>query len=254
MNGQLFIHYSFAYNFVKTNLHSNVAAKPRSASFVSIAGAKPRSVAFRLYCGDASLQSFFTAASISKIGEFNSIDELIRGNDFASANFRNSALQIDRLSETNLQTVNRIIIQQKGNFDNIDSVSYFELLAIAYQFPSIGGEAVFRARAILRIDVDDTELMLRLNSSKDLTPINLVKIVPNPSKGKFRIVDAAGSTQRKYQYSISDDKGRLVKENSDQRNTNTDEIDLSNFNPGIYFAKVILESGEIQNLKLVLIK
>jgi hypothetical protein len=203
---------------------------------------------------DASLQSFFTASAISKIGKFNSIDELIRGNDFASANFRNAELEIDRLSETNLQTVNRIIIQLKGNFDNIDSISYYELLAIAYQFPSIGGEAVFRARAILRIDVDDTELMLRLNGNEVTYPINLVKIVPNPSKGKFRIVDAAGSTQRKYQYSISDDKGRLVKENSDQGNTNSNEIDLSNFNQGIYFVKVVFESGETQNFKLVLIK
>ncbi len=233
MNGQLFIHYSFAYNFVKTKLHSNVAAKPRSASFVSIAGAKPRSVAFRLYCGDASLQSFFTAASISKIGEFNSIDELIRGNDFASANFRNSALQIDRLSETNLQTVNRIIIQLKGNFDNIDSVSYYELLAIAYQFPSIGGEAVFRARAILGIDVDDTQLSYRLPSAVTANDEKDFEIYPNPSLGKVSIKCKLeeGETAN---VRIFDALGRLVKLQEIKSGENKISLGSTKFSNGLY--------------------
>ncbi len=71
----------------------------------------------------------------------------------ADANFNPA-----NLMDANSKFVNTICLQHAGDTITYDSLQRIQLFAIAYQVPMIGGEAVYRARAILKLDVDDTQL------------------------------------------------------------------------------------------------
>jgi len=68
---------------------------------------------------------------------------------------------------------------------------------------------------------------------------NKIKIFPNPSSGIFQIEGEVFSVN------IFDQLGRLV------LSTNTNEIDLTSFGPGVYYAKVQVANGPATVVKLI---
>ncbi len=253
MNGQLFIHYSFAYNFVKANLHSNVAAKSHSESFVSIVGAKPRSVAFRLYCGDASLQNFFTAVSLNTIGSLENINELLSNNNYATAYFENNLIYSLRLQDQNNAIVNEICARLNMDFDNLSENDILILESIAYQYPSIGGEGVYRARAILGIDLDDTSISYRQSFNHLLSNSNKLLILPNPNIGRFKVV-CSGGFAKGSEISVLDQAGRSIVKFSVDYEGSVFDGDLSHIQPGIYYIKAVTSNNIVLTQKLIIVK
>jgi hypothetical protein len=206
---------------------------------------------------DAALQNFFTTVSLQNVGLLNSIDELLNNNEYATAYLYALSVESDRLSEQNLATVNRICAQYKMDFDNLDESSYQELLAIAYQYPRFGGEAVFRARAILGIDVDDTELALRQsNSDTDASykfKIKNLTVIPNPTKdlvtAKYALQENETATLQ-----LTDLFGRLMFTKNISYPNTLCNFDLSSNKVGVYYLNVTTAKGEIVNEKIILIK
>lgn len=70
--------------------------------------------------------------------------------------------------------------------------------------------------------------------------INEITIAPNPSSGKFTVLNVTSTTQ----VTITDVSGRVLVQ------TNESEIDLTSYGSGLYFASVIAENG-VANYTLV---
>lgn len=206
---------------------------------------------------DAALQNFFTSVSLQNVGLLNSIDELLNNNQYATAYLNSLSIESDRLVEQNLATVNRICAQYEMDFDNLDESSYQELLAIAYQYPRFGGEAVFRARAILGIDVDDTELALRQSNSEhtnaDEEKNKKLTLIPNPTKGLFT-ANYLLEENESATLQLTDQFSRLMFTKVISYPNSLCNFDLSTNKSGVYYLNLTTSKGEIVNEKIVLIK
>ncbi len=134
---------------------------------------------------DVELQNFFNLYALSNQGYLKDIEDHLINNETAQAAILNLGLVPSNLHEANSVAVNQIVIESSG-----DSVYYNlgqkqDLLAIAYQNPVIGGEAVYRARAILRLDLEDMPIGFRSTGSGSRE--NVVYCSPNPTSGQLLI-------------------------------------------------------------------
>jgi hypothetical protein len=205
---------------------------------------------------DTDLQNFFTILSLKNIGELDSVDELLNNNDFANAFLQNGKINPDKLSEANSITVNNICTERELDFDDLyqnDSIAYSNLVDIAYQYPLIGGEAVYRARAILGIDIDDTQLAFRLvHTTSKLNPDDFL-IIPNPTTGVFSLRYTLKDNEVG-KVKIYDNLGKIILVSAIEPSNNYLNFDLSGIQAGVYYLKVTLLSGLEINKKIVLIK
>jgi len=75
-----------------------------------------------------------------------------------------------------------------------------------------------------------------------------VKLYPNPSFGEISIINSQNIDLKRLEvYNLV---GKLVRKIN--LNNSTDKIDLKNISQGIYFAKIISESGKIKTQKLII--
>jgi hypothetical protein len=119
------------------------------------------------------------------------------------------------------------------------------------------GEAVFRARAILGIDVDDTELALRQSNSGLATSleekIKKLTVIPNPTKGlvtaNYPLQEFESATIQ-----ITDQFGRLMFSKVISYPSTLCNFDLSTNKSGVYYLNLTTSKGEAVNEKIVLIK
>lgn len=207
-----------------------------------------------LYSGsvyEIELQNFFNAMGLNNVGLLSNIEELLASNDYANAALYNSDIITDRLVETNLETVNRICASYEMRFDNLDSLDRAELETIAYQNPSIGGVAVYRARAILGIDIEDSYLAFRRPKSE--SNVNSIRLVPNPTSGKFTVFTSSQDVKI-LEIKVYNNVGQLVEVVSGVEGTSFYSLDLSNRPDGTYFIKSKLDNGTVMNNKLIVIK
>jgi len=118
------------------------------------------------------------------------------------------------------------------------------------------GEAVFRARAILGIDVDDTELAYRVNHAYNETKLDSIStflIYPNPTKGKFTI-EFNNEESTSVELSILDETGRVMRMFKLNSNLKYFNFDLSDIGVGIYMIKIKDQFGFENYRKIVIIK
>jgi len=195
------------------------------------------------------LQNFYSLTALSNIGILSDIRDYIINNDMANAILLNSELNTENLMEENSKFVNEIIIAANGGPITYDDNQHSQLLSIAYQMPSIGGEAVYRARAILKIDVDDTQFNYRLAGTSIRSEMATTAIYPNPNDGTFNL-NYHVDTDHPAEILIRDVVGRTVhKQQLD--NGNTHQIYL-NMPSGIYF--LILNSDNDNKIYKVVLE
>jgi len=209
-----------------------------------------------LYSGssyDVQLQNYFTLLALNNVGELENVTELMRNNDFANSYLQNEILLPSHLPEINLQTVNRICAQYQLDFTHLDSLDYQALISIAYQNALIGGEAVYRARAILGIDVDDTQLAYRITNPVITNVRNDIEIYPNPSSGKVTIncilEEGESAIVR-----IVDTMGKFVKSQELKSGNNKVSLSSAKFSNGLYNFIITTSNGRTFNNKILLNK
>ena len=209
-----------------------------------------------LYSGssyDVQLQNYFTLLALNNVGELENVTELMRNNDFANSYLQNEILLPSHLPEINLQIVNRICAQYQLDFTHLDSLDYQALISIAYQNALIGGEAVYRARAILGIDVDDTQLAYRITSPVITNVRNDIEIYPNPSSGKVSIncilEEGESAIVR-----IVDTMGKFVKSQELKSGNNKVSLSSAKFSNGLYNFIITTSNGRTFNNKILLSK
>jgi hypothetical protein len=200
---------------------------------------------------DASLQNFFTATSLSNIGMLYNVNELLNSNETATAYLLNSTISTTELKIYNSVKVNTIT----SNYYQ-DSIVYspeqrLELLSIAYQYPHVGGEAVYRARAILNLDLDDTQISYRYADSNSLK--QELYIYPNPNNGQFNLNYLVSKDEAATVY-ITDAIGKLIVSQKLINSEQLHQFNLSGVNSGMYYLKLVSSFGTSKFGKINVLK
>jgi len=129
----------------------------------------------------------------------------------------------------------------------------FFLDDIAMQCPRSGGEAVYRARAILGIDVDDTQLAYRFSNPVVTNARNAIEIYPNPSSGKVTI-NCDLEEGEIANVRIVDAMGKLVKAQELKLGNNKVSLSNAKFSNGLYNFIITTSHGRTFNNKILLSK
>lgn len=135
---------------------------------------------------DIPLQNFFTLYSMSNLGLINSINDALSMGEMETAKLLNETLISSNLIEANTRIVNSYESRFKCDSVAIADSDFVQLVPIAYQLPFFGGEAVFRARSILGIDLNDTQLSSRQDDNKNFIKPDFL-LFPNPNNGYFYV-------------------------------------------------------------------
>lgn len=210
-----------------------------------------------LYSGstyDIELQNFFSAMALHNVGLLNNVEELLSNNDYANAQLFNDQINPSHLAEENLNTVNRVCAEYNLDFELLDSARRSDIEQIAYQHPHIGGLAVYRARAILGIEVDDTHLAFRQKMVNDTTRKQKeMTLIPNPSSGLVDVLLSLDDEEVTH-LEVFNLSGIRVFNTSPSSNSGRISLNLNSLPDGIYQIKVRLSTGKKFVDKLVLIR
>lgn len=201
---------------------------------------------------DTLFRQFYTDFSLSNFNYFSRVDSCIVENNLTQANSLNQSIADTNLLEANLKSIYDILINKTlvdSLYSNSDSLI---LEDIAYQNPLNGGRAVFMARAMLFLEIVDSESEMRmgLNSINSINSINSNIPIPN-NKLNFILVPNPATNQCLLSFrgfnkdlllTIKTSNGQTILNQDISVNANSFLISTQNFIPGIYI--VILNDGE----------
>ena len=206
---------------------------------------------------DVPLQNFFNAMNLSNYGYLKNVQELLLNNELLDAALANLSIVPSNLHEANSKLVNEVLAA--SDFDSLryDSAQAVALRNIAYMNPIVGGEAVYRARAILRLDLEDLPIGFRQSQStvlpapKDGNPD--FSVFPNPTTGKLTIRTAKPSVagHRLVLHTLYGTQVHIETVLRDEQTTCT--VDVSALPPGVYQLS-IEEALSIYRKQIVLIR
>lgn len=201
----------------------------------------------------------FVSVAATNIGTFMEVENYLDAGNLASAPFLNNTITPTNNEEVNLQTVYDVYINTWAvDTFYFDSTQFAMLDSIAYQKPITGGDAVYKARVMLGlmiddfVDMDDAERLMRKNDSTSLTD-NRFKLYPNPNNGMMEL-DYSLQVGDKGIIMIYDLTGRFVSDYILPNGNGTLSIDESKVNDGIYFYHIFVNGKIVLRDKLVIIK
>lgn len=205
---------------------------------------------------DATYQTFFTTVDNVDIGKTNRIEQAEQIGNAALANQLNTGLSTATMMLNYHKTVfdiyNRTWAVNNPVLTGTDTTT---LLPIALLRPAVGGEAVYMARVMLDLHVDDAtgNYSYRLADSESNTASSQnVKVYPNPASQSVTIAATFYETDQVV-FTLYDLSGRLVL--SQQLGGNTLlNIDLGGLESGTYLYQIQLNNTVIQTERLVIAK
>jgi len=227
---------------------------------------------------DSSAIAQFAGFQVALLGEIDSLLRLQRQiacEDWPakialadSALTLNSAIQAATLMETNEKTVNQIYLEKGvyGNFD-FDTSEKNLLDSIANQCPTLGGDAVFKARGMLAATgweacFNDDSLCqfaemraIKQSPQAVLTP-SPITVFPNPATERV-IIQIPGQKNGKTVLNITDMLGNTLVHKTLGENTAdtaTVEIALADLPAGMCVLHLYSNGQKIGSKKLVIIK
>ena len=168
-----------------------------------------------------------------------------------AAYLKNLTIVHENVIEENKKIVNEIYLFCEMNDTLPDSLQTITLQNIAYQYPSTGGEAVYWARAILHLDIEDQLISLRRRNLESEKRSSYGKLYPNPAENVVY-----------YEYPIKEGAS-VVFEIYDQlnkkilflnMNATILTINTSNLPNGVYNYRLILDGKVVDHNKLVIVK
>jgi hypothetical protein len=187
---------------------------------------------------DVVYQTFYTDAENKNFGKFNLVDEKVEQDSVALAVQKNTAIADSGLIENNLKTVNAIYLNSfANNRFNFTPTEYNTLYNIATQIPlNAGFEAVYRARALLDLYIDDDASgsngqRVDLSNEEIVTSLNLIQLYPNPASNNITI---SKLSENDGEITLFDALGKIVLTkiiNAESNNV----ISVTNLPNGFYF-------------------
>jgi hypothetical protein len=206
---------------------------------------------------DSLFSRFYNEIQLTNLGLFIKVDSLIIAGSLDQASDLNMSVVDSTLIETNLKSVNAILINKVLRDSLLSIADSTALEAIAIQNPLTGGKAVYMARAILFMEMHyETEVARFGNQTTSNLPVNIpessgyLELFPNPSKERC-FIGVHGIAEHLIMQ-VRSSIGQLVLE-SEIPNSGL-EINTSTFNPGIYFVFVKGSEEFSQLLKLVILR
>ena len=193
---------------------------------------------------------YLLALRTGNIGSFSEIDLLLKSGEINLAYIKNSAILYQNTMEQNLKLVNEVYIASSltDSFPNFSASSKTTLENIAYQPAILGGEGVYRARALLGLRIEDGAAALRFGNINKQIGNYGVLVYPNPVHGFLNI---ESKDKIIISFSISDLAGKQLENNI--VNSNKVTIQTSRINSGIYLLNCKLEDGSTFNTKISII-
>lgn len=223
-----------------------------------------RENAYRLMKRDSLListtarEQFMVATESENMGMLVTVADTIATGDLSAAGTINNGIVDTNVIENNKRAVNDIIISRTINGVLVLTANDSStLLSIAYQDPIHGGEAVYRARAILRLRIANNSTGLGARTAKSNT-IPIIKseqveieVFPVPSTGivYIRADNATLSILKVY-----DVTGRWINEKRFNTPSSFYQLDLSNLVPGYYSVKITDTQDKLYNRQIILTK
>jgi hypothetical protein len=141
---------------------------------------------------------------------------------------------------------------------------YEQVFSVAQQCPSSGGEAVFRARNIIRkvndsLIYDDAGVCAQMSiyrkkqSVMDPTEIRLFILIPNPAQHQTQLIFNQPPSSN-YLIQIINGEGRVVESRNVNHQLSSLVLDTEKLANGLYTVNLIKQNGEFESEKLMIIK
>lgn len=195
---------------------------------------------------DTMYRYVFNQLKSSNIGKVQNVIKKAKAGEYLLSNDLNEVIEDTNYFESLVKDVMSIYLSSKINSTVLSAEDTAALTEIANQNYLIGGEAVFLARAMLRLEIEDGALgearMMNPNVKKTLRNFT---IQPNPA---FDLVFLKYSDEENLEHIIiTDNTGREI-----IKRDRSSYLSISGLNPGIYF--VILQYSDGEKLLQKLIK
>ena len=206
---------------------------------------------------DIMYQQKYSAIAQSNIGKIADARAAMENDDHTAALLKLYSLVNQNQQEENMKQTLALNIQGFSTNPSPDPAAVTTLTDIAHQHPFYGGSAVYYARAMLRLNIEDVLPQLRKahqqnsNVKNNIAP-SLLSVSPNPATNtatfKCNISFAKGST-----LIIENALGHIIKSYYLPENTSSFLINTSAFGSGIFYCKIISESF-VLSTRLAVIK
>jgi hypothetical protein len=198
-----------------------------------------------LLVGDTILQNFYANNQYGNLGLMNDVeDQSAQGNTSAAISSNAGIVPITN-AEFNQQQFNGLFLSTlMVGIDSLSAQQISDLMTIAQQCPSEGGDAVWQARAMLdwalrtSLDFSDScsSSSSRLAENKHIS--DEYKVYPNPNAGLIT-VEYKLENVTSGRFEVLDLSGRLLFSTSLDPNGSRKEIQLPEMANGAYFYRII---------------
>ncbi|MBP7773306.1 MAG: right-handed parallel beta-helix repeat-containing protein [Bacteroidia bacterium] len=200
---------------------------------------------------DLTLQNFFNLMALGNTGYLENVKDALNNGDKAAAEIANQQVNPSNLHEANSKCVNEILIASDKDSIYYDATGRSMLLGIAYQNPLIGGEAVYRARAILRLDLEDQMIGFRVGSISGSSSYGF-EVFPNPSTGEYTVA-ANRLSKIPVELEAYNLLGSLVSSATIEPGASSGKLNMNYCPPGLYRLVIHHETG-LTTRSIVLIR
>jgi hypothetical protein len=206
---------------------------------------------------DSLYTAFYLANDQENIGLFRNFEDMAAIDSVNEAGSILSSIADTNVSEYNLKVVYSIYLktwmQGVYGFSPADSVT---LYGIAMQYASDAGEAVYSARVLLGLDVNETGTTGTANRLSNLTGMQsdstaAVSMFPNPASNQLNVNTVLPEGQSGT-IVILDLQGKTVLQQS-VVNSGTSAVSVAELDNGLYFVLVYINGVLIETNKLEVI-
>ncbi len=175
----------------------------------------------------------------------------------------NSAISVSDITESNEKSLNEIGLMTIAKHNSqFTSVQLSILESIANQCPVSGGQAVFRARAILALvnpnqHYDDRDICepfggIRIKNNSN-SKLLACKVYPNPAMNSVTL-EISDNNLGKVEFSLMNATGQKLLSKSLPEGQKSFIFNIASFDPGVYQYQIVLKNQSSINGKLVVIK
>ncbi|MEI7596245.1 MAG: T9SS type A sorting domain-containing protein [Bacteroidota bacterium] len=234
---------SFAYSTIKNKNWTNIAGSANNAKY----------------------QNYFNTLKTKKAGIVVDATELMAAGNFNAAQQKLNSLSTDSDWSSNLKFALQKQLDRSRNFEQAFTSADIDLLkTIAYQHPKDGGEAVFIARSLLNITVDDNwdaplKTQNAIGTIKPIESGETVKVYPNPAGNHLSIelisnalnAEEGETNGIENNFVLYNMMGTVVYSSTLKSNLNT--IDISFISNGIYFYSIKDINGDLISVDKLII-
>lgn len=200
-----------------------------------------------------------TTLANTEVGKFITVSKMYSDGDTLGAQSLNAAASTKNCADEYHKIVNSIFFNTWaiGEF-NLSASDYTTLYDIAIQNPAICGTAIYDARVMLSLDINDytdESRMMEISNNNDIGAVEdkVGILYPNPASNSctYEALLAESESGFILMYDLT---GRLLHSYKLNSGENKVEMNLNEFDNGIYIYKILVNGNIVDNKKLVIQK